>query len=279
MMGRVADLSDALRSTAPLLSWRDERLTRALLQLAVVSSFVLALAAPFIPWRLVFLVLGESAFLLSHPLAQSFLRDATERLQTPDARKKRQQATRRLLEDDALGDDELEGDVVEVQRLEVESRAPGASVAGAKEGEVWGNEAIVGGELPPGFRWLGEWEDTAPADGAVDAGASACLSRAVSSLRVHALTSSFSPSRLAARRRLDVHPPRRNPQLDAVRRAGRAGRQGRRRRLGPVAPQEAHEASDQEPAPVACPLYLVQQCLLELSATVSAARGEHVEHE
>ncbi|KPV73894.1 uncharacterized protein RHOBADRAFT_54482 [Rhodotorula graminis WP1] len=169
MMGRVADLSDALRSMAPLVSWRDERLTRALLQAAVVSSFVLALVAPFIPWRLVFLVIGESAFLLSHPLAQTFVRDATERLQTPQARKQRQQATRRLLEDDALGDDELEGDVVEVQRLEVESRAPGASAAGAKEGEVWGNEAIVGGELPAGFRWLGEWEDTAPADGAVDA--------------------------------------------------------------------------------------------------------------
>jgi len=278
MMGRVADLSDALRSTAPLLSWRDERLTRALLQLAVVSSFVLALAAPFIPWRLVFLVLGESAFLLSHPLAQSFLRDATERLQTPDARKKRQQATRRLLEDDALGDDELEGDVVEVQRLEVESRAPGASAAGAKEGEVWGNEAIVGGELPPGFRWLGEWEDTAPADGAVDAGASASLSSGPCPVRSRT-DLAFSPSRSAARRRLDLHPPRRHPQLDAVRRAGRAGRQGRRRRLGSVAPQEAHEASDQEPASVACPLHLVQQCLLELSATVSAARGEHVEHE
>ncbi|TNY18303.1 Proteophosphoglycan ppg4 [Rhodotorula diobovata] len=169
MMGRVADLSDALRSTVPLLTWRDERLTRALLQLAVVSSLALAFIAPLIPWRLVFLVLGEGAFLLSHPLAQTFLADATARLQTPQARKARQQATRRLLEDDALRDDELDLEVVEVQRLEVESRAPGASVAGAKEGEVWGNEAIVGGELPTGFRWLGEWEDAAPADGAVDA--------------------------------------------------------------------------------------------------------------
>lgn len=177
MMGRVADLSDALRSTVPLLTWRDERLTRALLQLAVVSSLALAFIAPLIPWRLVFLVLGEGAFLLSHPLAQTFLADATARLQTPQARKARQQATRRLLEDDALRDDELDLEVVEVQRLEVESRAPGASVAGAKEGEVWGNEAIVGGELPTGFRWLGEWEDAAPADGAVDAGARFHVSR------------------------------------------------------------------------------------------------------
>ncbi|BGP50764.1 hypothetical protein JCM10450v2_006690 [Rhodotorula kratochvilovae] len=169
MMGRVADLSDALRSTVPLLTWRDERLTRALLQLAVVSSLGLAFLAPFIPWRLVFLLFGEGAFLLSHPLAQTFLADATARLLTPAKRKQRQRATRRLLEDDALADEELDGEVVEVQRLEVESRVPGASAAAAGAGEVWSSEAIAGGELPAGFRWLGEWEDAAPADGAVDA--------------------------------------------------------------------------------------------------------------
>ncbi|GAA5820904.1 hypothetical protein JCM3770_004860 [Rhodotorula araucariae] len=179
MMGRVADLSDALRSTVPLLSWRDERLTRALLQLSVVSSVGLAFLAPLIPWRLVFLIVGEGAFLLSHPLAQTFLAEATARLATPAKRKQRARALRRLLEDDALADDELDGEVVEVQRLEVESRLPGASAAGAGAsssaaaggagGDVWGSEAIVGGELPAGFRWLGEWEDAAPVDGAVDA--------------------------------------------------------------------------------------------------------------
>ncbi|GAA5995925.1 uncharacterized protein JCM10292_004835 [Rhodotorula paludigena] len=178
MMGRVADLSDLLRSTVPLLTWRDERVTRALLQLSVVATFVLALFAPVIPWRLVFLIVGESTFLLGHPWTQTFLHDAYERLARPDRRKAWQRLVRRLLEDDALTDADLECEVVEVQRLEVESRIPGApttaaagaAVAGGAAGEgMWQSEAIVGGELPGGFRWLGEWEDAAPGDGAVDA--------------------------------------------------------------------------------------------------------------
>ncbi|GAA5952619.1 hypothetical protein JCM10213_005638 [Rhodosporidiobolus nylandii] len=163
-MGRVADLTDQLRSLVPYLTWRDERLTRALLHSAVVSSFALALLAPFIPWRLVFFLLGEGALLAGHPLSQALLAQSVAYARTPEKEKKRRQMLRRLLEDDELRDEELDGgcEVVEVQRLEVESRQPGGPEAG------WTSEATVGGELPQGFRWLGEWEEPVAVEGAVD---------------------------------------------------------------------------------------------------------------
>ncbi|GAA6007095.1 hypothetical protein JCM10207_001505 [Rhodosporidiobolus poonsookiae] len=163
MMGRVADLTDVLRSLVPYLTWRDERLTRALLHLACISSVALALAAHFLPFRLLFLIAGEAVFVLGHPLAQSLIASASKTyFEDPGRAKKRAALMRRLLEDDALGDEELEMEVVEVQKVEFESRAPSA------EGG-WVSEAVVGAELPEGFKWLGEWEDAAPLDGAVDA--------------------------------------------------------------------------------------------------------------
>ncbi|GAA5864280.1 hypothetical protein JCM8547_001316 [Rhodosporidiobolus lusitaniae] len=162
MMGRVADLTDLLRSLAPSLTWRDERLTRTLLHLSVVSSVLLALFAPVIPWKFVFFLAGEAAFVAGHPLSRTLLKESLPRWRSAQQQKQARQLARRLLEDDGLGDEELEMEVVEVQRLEVESRAP------SSEGG-WVSEAVVGGELVEGFRWLGEWEDAAPADGAVDA--------------------------------------------------------------------------------------------------------------
>ncbi|GAA6039305.1 hypothetical protein JCM8097_003254 [Rhodosporidiobolus ruineniae] len=160
MMGRVADLTDLLRSFVPYLTWRTPRTTLALLHLAVVSSLLLALAAPFLPYRLLFFLLGEGVFLAGHPLSQAFISQSAPYLAAQQ--KKRARLVRQLLEDDALTDEELNMEVVEVQKIEVESRAP------ANEGG-WTNEATVGGELPSGYRWLGEWEEAAPLDGVVDA--------------------------------------------------------------------------------------------------------------
>lgn len=219
MMGRVADVTDVLRSFVPYLTWRDERLTRCLLLLSILSSFLLASIAHSIPWRLVFLLVGESTLLCGHPLVRTFLADAKHRGWTPARRKRFWNGVERLLEDDELRDDELDCEVVEVQKIEVESRVgPGASssssdmsgvgTAGADSSsanggggggatgstspslssnnnsnnpstssadpsginnnstnstEGWQTEAIVGGDLPSGFRWLGShWQDAIP---------------------------------------------------------------------------------------------------------------------
>lgn len=228
MMGRVADVTDVLRSFVPYLTWRDERLTRCLLLLSVLSSFLLASIAHSIPWRLVFLLVGESTLLFGHPLVQTFLADAKQRGWTPARRKRFWNVLERLLEDDELRDDELDCEVVEVQRIEVESRvgpagvaassscgdhvigtgttaagggadsssASGGGTTGGSTGpsslpsfsssssgggaasdssginnpgsnstsaEGWQTEAIVGGDLPSGFRWLGShWQDAIP---------------------------------------------------------------------------------------------------------------------
>lgn len=214
MMGRVADVTDVLRSFVPYLTWRDERLTRSLFLFSVLSSFLLASVARFIPWRFVFFLLGESTLLLGHPLVQTFLADAKPRVWTHKRRKRAFATWTRLIEDDELRDDELDCEVVEVQRIEVESRigvppATSSSSAATASGggggatgstslspspsmsslsdslnpnggsttggtsttsEIWQPEAVVGGDLPTGFRWLSSrWQDVPPpADGAID---------------------------------------------------------------------------------------------------------------
>ncbi|GAA5921172.1 hypothetical protein JCM1841_001184 [Sporobolomyces salmonicolor] len=160
MMGRLADLSDLGRSLVPYLTWHDERLTRALLHLSVVSSFVLALFARFIPWRLVFFLIGESVFVVGHPVVQAFIASLASSARLNALRKAKQQQLKRLLEDDALTEPELDMEIVEVVRVEMESRTPDGG---------WESEVVVGGELPDGFKWLGDWEDCVPDDGAVDA--------------------------------------------------------------------------------------------------------------
>ena len=72
-----------------------------------------------------------------------------------------------MLEEDAMGEDELEGEITDIERFDVESKQDG----------VWGPDIELGGELPAGegWRWvkgadwtvdvLGDW-----ADGVVDSG-------------------------------------------------------------------------------------------------------------
>lgn len=238
MMGRVADLTDVLRSFVPYLTWRDERVTRCLLLSAVFSSFLLATTAHLVPWRAVLFLVGESTLLVGHPLVRTFLADAKPRVWSPSRRKRFAAVLTRLVEDDELRDDELDAEVVEVQRIEVESRvgcgsgseaspgtgtvssSAGAGVTGSGLGSstgtddptgttsspsisslvgdaphhattttattgtgggaggggggpgavAWQPEAVVGGDLPSGFRWLGtDWLDVPPpADGAID---------------------------------------------------------------------------------------------------------------
>ncbi|GAA5856594.1 hypothetical protein JCM5353_008526 [Sporobolomyces roseus] len=162
MMGRIADASDFGRSLVPYLTWHDERFSRALLHISFISSLFLALLAPYIPWRLVFLLLGEGLFVLTHPVVLTFL---TSILGSPKAQlvqKKQQQKFARLLEDDGLTDFELEGEILEVVRVEMESRNSD------KDGSMWEGEVVIGGELPQGSRWLGDWESALPDDGQVD---------------------------------------------------------------------------------------------------------------
>ncbi|GAA5984917.1 hypothetical protein JCM10908_002450 [Rhodotorula pacifica] len=211
MMGRIADLTDVLRSFVPYLTWRDERLTRLLFLLSILSSFLLALSARYIPWRLVLFLLGESTLLFFHPLVRTFLADAKPRVWNYKTRKACWMVLNRLLEDDELREDELDCEVVEVQRIEVESRISGggsghtggataASTGPSGHGPgtssnslstspslsslsdspnldaasagttLWQTEAVVGGDLPLGFRWLStSWEDVPPPlDGAID---------------------------------------------------------------------------------------------------------------
>lgn len=163
MMGRISDLSDFGRSLVPYLTWRDERTSLVLLQLSVISGVLTFLVAPFVPWRFVFIIVGEAALLAGHPLAISLASEAAPFL----AASSKQFSVRaaRLLEDDSLLDEELDAELVEVERFEVEARQDGA----------WVPDVMSGGELPKGFKWLrvGDWAvDELYGGGEIDEGES-----------------------------------------------------------------------------------------------------------
>ncbi|GAA5841735.1 hypothetical protein JCM3766R1_005166 [Sporobolomyces carnicolor] len=160
MMGRIADASDFGRSLVPYLTWHDERVSRALLHVSVVSSLFLALAAPYIPWRLVFFILGEGLFVLCHPVVVTFLGSILGSPRAQAIHKEKRQQLARFLEDDGLTDQELDMELVEIVRIEMESRTPDGG---------WEDEVVIGGELPVGARWLGDWQECIPEDGAVSA--------------------------------------------------------------------------------------------------------------
>ncbi|GAA5939678.1 uncharacterized protein JCM15063_005253 [Sporobolomyces koalae] len=158
MMGRIADASDFGRSLVPYLTWQNDRLSRALLHVAVVSSCALALAAPYIPWRFVFFVLGEGLFVLCHPVVVTFVASVAGSPRAQAVRKQKQQQLVRLLEDDGLTDRELDLEIVEIIRIEMETRTPDGG---------WEGEVVIGGERPNGAKWLGDWQDCLPEDGEV----------------------------------------------------------------------------------------------------------------
>jgi len=71
------------------------------------------------------------------------------------------------MEDDGLSDKELEGEIQECVRVEMESRNLREKESGAL---AWEGEVVIGGELPKGCKWLGDWEESVPDDGMVDQG-------------------------------------------------------------------------------------------------------------
>ncbi|KAK4046786.1 hypothetical protein OIO90_006428 [Microbotryomycetes sp. JL221] len=160
MMGRVSDLSDFMRLFVPYLTWREERVSLVLLQLSAVASVVLVVVGPHLPWRLIALVGGEALFFAGHPISKAFLLEMLPRVQ-PQAQRLTEQASR-LAEDDSLPDAELDGEIIDVERLELESRLD----------DQWVPELVVGGELPVGFEWLStsDWQlDRSYASGRLDA--------------------------------------------------------------------------------------------------------------
>jgi len=179
MMGRIADASDFGRSLVPYLTWADEPTSRSLLHLSFLSSLLLAFLAPYIPWRLVFLLIGEGAFVLSHPVVLTFLSSILSSRKAQLVQKKNQQKLRRLMEDDGLSDKELEGEIQECVRVEMESRNLREKESGAL---AWEGEVVIGGELPKGCKWLGDWEESVPDDGMVDQGEQARATSVVLSL-------------------------------------------------------------------------------------------------
>lgn len=120
MMGRIADLSDLGLSLLPYLSWTPTHAptTLVLLQLASLSTLLIALLHPLIPWRLLFFLIGESALLAGHPISISLLAGAM-----PTFGKAGRGVMRRfgrIMADDRLTDEEIDSTIIELEKFAVE---------------------------------------------------------------------------------------------------------------------------------------------------------------
>lgn len=160
-MGHVADIADLGRSLVPYLAWSDEATSLVLLQLTFVSSLFLIFVSPYIPWRYVSLVSGEALLFSGHPISQSFARQATPYLSSLSQRLSIKM--KRLMKDDALSDEDLDREIITVEKVEIQRLQDGVYVA-----ETW-----LGDELPRGHAWImGEnvWEIDVLNEPAIDQG-------------------------------------------------------------------------------------------------------------
>ncbi|KAK4704311.1 hypothetical protein P7C70_g1888, partial [Phenoliferia sp. Uapishka_3] len=131
MMGQISDASDFIRTyIIPPLSWRSYRTSLVLLQLSVLSSLFLLFIFPLLPFRQIFLLGGWGALLGGHPLILSFSRESA-----PLLKKKGKEWgvwVGKLVEEDAMAEDELGGEITMVEKFEVEGKLDG----------VWGGEVV-----------------------------------------------------------------------------------------------------------------------------------------
>lgn len=114
LMGRTADLTDAGRQLVPYLNWSNPKQARSLLQAACAVTLVLSIGlytfSRYINMRYVFLIIGESAFLASHPFAISVLAAAKDAPATQILQVRLQAILTQILSDDALPDEVIQPD-------------------------------------------------------------------------------------------------------------------------------------------------------------------------
>lgn len=71
MMGDITNGIDFVKKNVlSYLDWSNPKYSLEILYLAVISTIVLALLGPFIPWKYVLLISGECIFFLNHPRVQ-----------------------------------------------------------------------------------------------------------------------------------------------------------------------------------------------------------------
>ncbi|KAI5475488.1 integral peroxisomal membrane, peroxin [Pseudohyphozyma bogoriensis] len=149
LMGQVSDASDLLRSFVPYLTWRSSRISLLLLQLTTLSGLFTFFVVPYLPLRMIFLFLGEFVLLSCHPIAQTLFKQAVPALKSTGSKWARW--GEKIMEDDGMPEEELDGEVVVVERFDVESKVEGLGEFRA--------ELSVGGDLPRiGDRpWAWKW--------------------------------------------------------------------------------------------------------------------------
>lgn len=158
--GRTSALTDLGRDIVPYLDWTTHpRFSLALLQITCASSLFLLMIAPYLPWRLIAFILGESVFICSHPFCANALLELTSQMaaKKPAARN----VLERLLRDDALSEDIIDraglidqSVVWQIERRDKESAAwsgktwlPSTTLSEIKR-------PAIEREAPPGCVWI-----------------------------------------------------------------------------------------------------------------------------
>lgn len=123
MMGRISDGSDLIKSNVvSYLDWSHPHLSIALLHFCTLSSIIILFIVPFLPWRLLLLIAGESVLVAQHPLVQTFSTHLAKHLPT----RRLLARLERIIANDALPDHVLDAPAITTVACREHQRYGGA---------------------------------------------------------------------------------------------------------------------------------------------------------
>lgn len=93
----ITDTYDLLAPLSIYLNWSSHQHTLLIFQGLVLSTLALFFAAPYLPYRLILLVVGESVFLLNYPWTEPVLTKLIAKVGEGKQGRKMKEANRRLL--------------------------------------------------------------------------------------------------------------------------------------------------------------------------------------
>ncbi|CAH7683593.1 Peroxin/Dysferlin domain-containing protein, partial [Phakopsora pachyrhizi] len=150
LMGRVSEGSDFLKENlVPYLDWSKPQISIFILHLTFVSSIAIALVAPLVPWRYLFLIGGEAILLANHPRLQKSIGRLRALSKEMAIDRKVLSIVQRIIANDALSDQVIDStSILQVYCLEHERYGEGG----------WSQSHLSSGDPAPWARQLDHHE-------------------------------------------------------------------------------------------------------------------------
>lgn len=165
MMRMIIDGYDLLAPTVPYLNWSSYSRSLHILQLSLLTTVLMFFIAPYVPYRLVLLIAGEGAFILTHPWTKPAIEGLMKRIDSSREGRKLMRIAkegghqlREWIEQDRLDDYVVERGYRNVEMFENERYLP-AKRAASSSGVVggWSGHNLRMGERRPWTKGPDGW--------------------------------------------------------------------------------------------------------------------------